>query len=63
MSTTLHVPKMMSCRDVAAMACVSVETVRRWSKEGRLPAPQRMGLKLLFPAEAVLAKLREAQPA
>jgi len=40
---------------VALVFRVSAETVKRWEKQGRLPAPLRIGAKPLWPADVIRA--------
>lgn len=46
--TTVNVrvpaPPFLSGEEVAALAKVSIGTVRRWVREGRFPAPRRPGV-------------------
>ncbi len=40
---------------VAKVFRVSTETVKRWQKEGRLPAPVQIGSRSLWPADVIRA--------
>lgn len=41
--------------EVAVVFKVSAETIKRWEKEGRLPAPLRVGARPLWPANVIRA--------
>lgn len=40
--------KLLSAKEVAALYGVSVQTVRRWAREGKLPAKRPTGGKYYF---------------
>ena len=44
-------------KEVAAICRTSTKTIRRWAKEGILPAGVELGNQILFPREAVEKKL------
>ncbi len=47
--------------DLCAILRVTRETILRMEKDGRLPAPVRIGRKKVWPTEAVAALLRTSK--
>lgn len=48
-------PRLLSAGAVARLLCVSVRTVERWAKAGRLPHCRTAGGHLRIPRSAVVA--------
>ncbi len=45
-----NMPRLLTVHDVAEILAIAPETVRKWARQGRLPAPLRVGSKLRFDA-------------
>lgn len=52
--------KLLTVKEVAALVRADPDTVRRWASvhDPRLPVPIKLGRRLLFERDAVLARLQ-----
>ena len=51
-------PQLMTVNDIAALAQISTETIRRWVRQGRFPKPRKIGRASRWPREQVEEILR-----
>jgi predicted DNA-binding transcriptional regulator AlpA len=49
--------RLYRARDIAAITTVSTDTIRRWTRTGRFPAPFRLAGRPVWDADAVDAHL------
>jgi excisionase family DNA binding protein len=55
-------PLLVDARRLARLLCCGVRTVRAWDAAGKLPAPVKIGGRVLWPVEEVKAWVRAGCP-
>ena len=55
-------PLVVDARRLAAMLCAGIRTVRTWDAAGRLPAPLRIGGRVVWRSDEIRAWLAAGAP-
>lgn len=50
-STIPELPRTVGYRDLAKVLRVHPETIRRWAREGQIPAPRKIGRRVYWTPE------------